>query len=144
MPFDNTYFKDNLQVISDNKEVILGVIFTYEAGIQIENGADEYNVTILSFARNSTMSPAREFSFPQNVDLLSEHSHTFFNYCQIMDPIYAYYYAVVSLWALAFLFHSLWTWVHRRQHSLTLQKIMVIIPIFFLAIVLLDYMFWKA
>jgi hypothetical protein len=61
-----------------------------------------------------------------------------------MNPAYKYFITVICFWGMITVFHVLWTWCLRKDYSKHIQKIMLFIPIFFLAYTLIDYVFYNA
>ena len=130
-------YKDNFQ----------GVIFTYDGSVQISHAAPNNPIpSVISFAKADTISyyNVSTMSYPYSDQYKITLSHFYLEYCDIMVPAYKFYIISLSLWGLWIIFHVLWTWCIKKEHSTHLQKILLFIPVFFLGYSLLDFIYYNA
>ena len=145
IPFDNGNFVKDLQVIEKNLTEVEGIIFTYSGSPQITSAAPHQSLPkIISFAKKSDVDAdsVKDKTFPSSKDFTLKHEHIYIEYCEVMNPAFKFYLISISIWGLITVFHILWTWIIKKDHSKHIQKILLFIPLFFAAYTLLDYIFF--
>lgn len=146
IPFDNSHFLENLNLIDQNLQNIHGVIFTYSGNPQITNPAPSGNTypEVISFGKLETLkqSNIESYSYPNNVNYKITHQHNYYQYWDVMSPAFKYYVAVLWFWGFITISHIFWTWCIKKDYSTHLQKIILFVPIFFTSYTLIDYVYF--
>lgn len=136
--------------INDKLKSVKTVIFTYSGNPQITNPAPGNNELpqIISFGKLELMEKngVKEKSYPnpQPKPYNVTHEHKYIQYCNVMDPAFKFYVAALCLWVFGTIFHIFWTWCVRKDYSTHLQKIILFVPIYFLAYTLIDYVYYMS
>ncbi|CDW83108.1 UNKNOWN [Stylonychia lemnae] len=125
-PFDETKTNDLLSYIQDYNVYALIIGST----TQVDSGGYYYKPAIISLVHPNMMEELRTYSISYGQDLIAEVKHQYLTNCQALNNVQMYFFGLCTLYGLIILMWNMSILFIYNDQQNTLQKALLIIPIF--------------
>ena len=134
-------------MIDEHLDDVKSVIFTYSGNPTISKPAHRNDRPyIISFIKKEIVHEQgiknKSYPDPKPRVYTIVHSHRFTEHCHLMKVVYPFYILGIIFLAFETAFYLVYTWYIRRRSSRFLQKALSLVPLYLLAYILIDFVYY--